>query len=111
MTLLEADVPSTLRAIDGFMRRARDERFVEKSARAADVTATQAPQVPPLLRRSVSVQEHTLAILRESLAVQRENLDVARRTLVAAERAARSAESLDRKSGGSAASATGTPVP
>ena len=111
VTLLEADVPGSLRALDGFTRRVRDARFVERGARAADVTAREIPQVPPLLRRSVSVQEQTLAILRESLAVQRENLHVAQQTKAAADRAAASAESIDRKTGGSAPPPAGITTP
>jgi hypothetical protein len=72
----------------------RQRAFVAKTTRAAEL----APDQFRVLRRSLAVQEETLAIIEETLAVAKE--------------AERHAESLDNKTGGSAASPTGTvPVP
>jgi hypothetical protein len=95
--LLSADLPSTARALDGFLRRARDQRLVELSARAARAV----PQdIVPTLDRSLRVQQQAVAALRESLAIQRATLDTARETLAVARQTEQHAESIDRKTGG-----------
>ncbi|HEX8122665.1 MAG TPA: hypothetical protein VF549_15510 [Solirubrobacteraceae bacterium] len=79
----------------------RQRAFVPKVARAAEL----APPQFRVLQRSLAVQEQTLAIQKEALAAIQE-------TLAVAKEAERHAESLDNKTGGSAASPTGTvPVP
>ena len=107
-TLLGAELPEMAAQVRSFLERMGEERVVEKSARAAEAVPG---DVVPLLRRSVSVQEQTLAAQREGLAVQREALALIRETLTVARETERHAESIDRKTGGSPPVAAGTTGP
>ena len=96
-TLLSADLPASMRALDGFLGRVRETALVQRTAQLAGVVAT---DIAPDVDRTRAIGEQTLRLFRESVAIQRETLAIARQTNAAAQEAARRAASIDNKTGG-----------